>query len=93
MLCVVAGILVLTMRRAATALAIIALALDIAGRIVMAAYGFYPFTSPKQTFSVVTCTLIAAPFAIYRGCKKPRISPGNAARSFRSNDPCARRAL
>ena len=65
----IAGILVLTMRRWAAALAIIALVLDVVGRIAMAAAGFYPLTSSKQIGSIIAGTAIAAAFAIYVGFK------------------------
>jgi hypothetical protein len=62
-----AGALVLTMRRWAAAVAIILLGLDIVGRIVLVMTGLFPTNSPKNTFSIIAGTVIAALFAIYIG--------------------------
>ena len=64
-----AGLLSLTMRKTAAALAIILLVADVIGRIVMVVAGLYPIDSPKQTFAIIFGTAIAAIFAIYIGLK------------------------
>ena len=69
LLYIAAGTLVLRMRRRAAMLAIVALALDIAGRVAMVWAGFYPLTTSKQTFSILAGTFIAAAFAVYVGAK------------------------
>ena len=60
-----AGLLVLTMRKWAAALAIVLLAADIIGRSALVAVGQYPLDSPEQTFAIIAGTAIAAVFAIY----------------------------
>jgi hypothetical protein len=69
MLYVVAGMLLLTRSRRAAMFAIVALALDVAGRIAMVTYGLYPLTSSRQTFSFVTGTIIVAALAVYIALK------------------------
>jgi len=66
---VAAGILILTMRKWAAALAIALLAADVVGRIALVATGLYPTDSFEQTFAIITGTAIAAIFAIYIGWK------------------------
>jgi len=66
---VLAGLLTLTMRKWAAALAIILLALDIIGRIALTVTGLYPTDSFEQTFAIIVGTAIAAIFAIYIGWK------------------------
>jgi hypothetical protein len=63
------GLLVLTMKKRAAALAIVFLIADIAGRAALVATGFYPTDSSKQIFAIVTGTAIVAIFAIYIGLK------------------------
>jgi hypothetical protein len=60
-----AGLLVLSMRRLAAALAIVLLIADIIGRAAMVATGLYPLGSWKQIFSMTLGTSIVAAFAIY----------------------------
>jgi hypothetical protein len=62
---VVAGALVLTMRRWAATAAIVALVADVIGRASMVAAGLFPLTTFKQTFSIVAGTVIAIAFAVY----------------------------
>jgi hypothetical protein len=62
---VAAGLLVLTMKKRAAALAIVLLGADIAGRIALVAVGWYPVDTLLQTIAIVTGTAIAAAFAIY----------------------------
>ena len=62
---VVAGMLVLTMKRWAAALAIVLLGADIVGRIALVATGLYPLSSTENTFGIVAGTVIAALFAVY----------------------------
>ena len=64
---VLAGLLTLTMRKWAAALAIILLVLDIIGRIALTVTGLYPTDSFEQIFAIVIGTAIAAIFAIYIG--------------------------
>jgi hypothetical protein len=64
---VVAGVLFLTMRKWAAALAIILLSFDIVGRLALVMTGLFPTNSPKNTFSIIAGTLIAAIFAVYIG--------------------------
>jgi hypothetical protein len=64
---ILSGLLVLTMRKWAAALAIVCLAADIAGRIALVETGFYPTDSFRQEFAIVTGTAIVAIFAIYIG--------------------------
>ncbi len=64
-----AGLFVLTMRRWAATLALICLALVIAGRISFVAAGLFLLNSFEQTFAIVVGTSIAAIFALYIGFK------------------------
>jgi hypothetical protein len=66
---VVAGLLILTMKKWAAALAIVLLVADIVGRIALVVTGLYPTDSLQQTFAIVAGTVIAAIFAIYIGLK------------------------
>jgi hypothetical protein len=66
---VAAGLLILTMRKFAAAIAILLLGADIAGRIALVVLGLYPMTSFKQSFAIVVGTTIAAVFAVYVGSK------------------------
>lgn len=66
---VVAGLLILTMKKWAAALAIVLLIADIIGRIALVMAGLYPIDSFEQIFAIVMGTAIAAIFAIYIGWK------------------------
>jgi hypothetical protein len=63
------GLLILTMRKWAAALAIVLLIADVAGRIALAGTGLYALTSFRQTFAIVAGTAIAIVFAIYIAAK------------------------
>jgi len=63
------GLLVLTMRKWAAALAIFFLIADIAGRCILIVTGFYPTDSFRQSLAVAAGTAIVAIFAIYVGSK------------------------
>ncbi len=67
---VFAGLLLLTMKKWAASLAIVLLVLDILGRIALVLTGLYPTDTPKNTFAIITGTLIAALFAVYTGWKR-----------------------
>jgi hypothetical protein len=60
-----AGLLILTMKRWAAALAILLLIADIVGRIAMVATGLYPVDSFRQILAMILGTAIVAIFAIY----------------------------
>jgi hypothetical protein len=60
-----AGLLVLSMKRRAAALAIVLLIADIIGRISMVVTGLYPVESLKQTLAIIFGTSIVAAFAVY----------------------------
>jgi hypothetical protein len=62
-----AGLLVLTRRKNAVALALVCLALVVAGRIAVVTTGLFPLGSVKQVFAIVAGTAIAIGFAIYIG--------------------------
>jgi hypothetical protein len=57
------------MQKWAAAAAIVLLGLDIVGRLVLVMTGLFPTDSPKNTFSIIAGTLIAALFAVYIGWK------------------------
>ncbi len=61
----VAGLLILTMRRLAAEIAIVLLIADIVGRIGLVVVGFYPINSTEQDSSIIIGTAIAAIFAAY----------------------------
>jgi hypothetical protein len=61
----VAGLLILSMKRRAAALAIAFLIADIIGRVAMVAMGLYPVNSLKQLVAIILGTSIVAVFAIY----------------------------
>lgn len=61
----VSGLLILSRRRRAAALAIVLLIADIVGRIAMVVTGLYPVDSLKQTFAIFLGTTIVAFFAVY----------------------------
>jgi len=64
-----AGVLVLTLRKPAAAIAIGLLIVDVIGRLVLVATGFYPTDSARNTLSVIVGTIIVFLFAIYIGWK------------------------
>jgi hypothetical protein len=66
---VAAGLLILTMKKWAAALAIALLAVDIAGRIALVVAGLYPTNSLRQTFAIIVGTGIVAIFALYIGLR------------------------
>jgi hypothetical protein len=66
---VIAGLLILTMKKWAAALAIILLAADIIGRIALVGIGLYPLNSLEQYIGIIAGTTIAMIFAIYIGWK------------------------
>ncbi|MGB6430489.1 MAG: hypothetical protein WBF06_07875 [Candidatus Acidiferrales bacterium] len=61
------GLLVLTMKKWAAALAIVFLLTDIAGRAALVGASFYPTNSFRQIFAIITGTVVVALFAIYIG--------------------------
>lgn len=71
---VVAGLLVLAMKRWAATLAIVLLIADIVGRIVLVAAGLYPFNSAEQIFAMIVGTALAAVFAAYIWWKRRSFS-------------------
>ena len=64
-----AGLLILTMKKWAAALAIVLLIADIIGRIALVIIGLYPLNSNEQIIGIISGTVIAAIFAIYIGWK------------------------
>lgn len=62
---VVSGLLILSMKKWAAALAIVLLIADIMGRIALVVAGLYPLTSLEQDAGIVIGTAIAAVFAFY----------------------------
>jgi hypothetical protein len=62
-----AGVLILTMRRWAAALALICLIVVIAGRISLVATGLFPLDTLEQTIAIAVGTGIAVAFTIYIG--------------------------
>jgi hypothetical protein len=66
-----AGLLILSMRRLAAALAILFLVADTVGRVAMVAAGLYPIGSLKQKTAMVLGTSIVAAFALYIRSKWP----------------------
>jgi hypothetical protein len=62
-----AGALVLTMKRSAAILAIVFLAIVVAGRIFLVATGLFPVPSLLQAIAMATGTLIVIGFALYLG--------------------------
>ena len=61
----VAGLLVLTMKRTAVALALVLLIAVIAGRIAMVVTGLFPTDSLRQTVAIALGTSIAIAFTVY----------------------------
>ena len=66
---VIGGLLILTMKKWAAALAIVLLSADIVGRVALVVTGLFPTDSLENTFSIIAGTVIAAIFAIYIGWK------------------------
>jgi len=66
---VVSGLLILTMRKWAAALAIMLLGADIIGRVALVVVGLYPTDSLENTLGIIAGTVIAVIFAIYVGWK------------------------
>jgi hypothetical protein len=66
---VVGGLLILTMKKWAAALAIVLLVADIVGRVSLVVTGLYPLNSLEQDIGIVVGTAIAVVFAIYIGSK------------------------
>jgi hypothetical protein len=66
---ILSGLLVLTRKKWAAALAIIFLIADIVGRIALVVIGFYPADSFRQEFAIITGTAIVGVFAIYIGSR------------------------
>jgi hypothetical protein len=64
-----AGVLVLTMKRRAAALAVLLLATVIVGRVVLVASGLYPTDSAENTLAIIAGTTIVAVFAVYIALK------------------------
>ncbi len=69
LLYVLSGIFILPFKKWGAILAIVCLAVDVAGRVAMVMTGLYPLDSAKQTFAIILGTLIAAVFAVYIGIK------------------------
>ncbi len=64
---ILAGLLVLTMKKWAAILAIAFLGVDITGRIALTLTGLYPTDTFENTFAIIAGTAIAAIFAVYIG--------------------------
>jgi hypothetical protein len=64
-----AGLLILTMRKWAAAIALVLLGPDIIGRLVLIVTGLYPTDSLKNTLSVIAGTVLVALVALYIGWK------------------------
>jgi drug/metabolite transporter (DMT)-like permease len=62
---IIAGLVILTMKRWAATLAVVLLGLDIVGRVVLVATGYYPLDSTENIVGIVGGTAIAVFFAIY----------------------------
>ena len=65
----IAGLLILSMKRWAAAMAIVLLCADIVGRISLVATNLYPLNSTENVIGIVAGTAIATIFAIYIGMK------------------------
>ena len=68
---IMAGVLILSMKKWAAALAIVLLAVDISGRLALVGTGLYPMNSLEQVTAIIIGTAVAAAFAIYVGLKWP----------------------
>lgn len=66
---IVAGLLILTMRKWAASLAIVLLGADVVGRVALVAGGLYPTGSLENALAIIGGTGIAVIFAIYIGWK------------------------
>jgi hypothetical protein len=66
---IIAGLLILTMRKWAAALAIVLLGADIIGRVALVVVGLYPTNSLENTLAIIGGTAVAVIFAIYIGWK------------------------
>lgn len=66
-----AGVLLLTMRRAGAALAVLLLVAIVAGRVALVASGLIPIHSLRQLVSIAAGTSIVALFALYIGWRWP----------------------
>jgi hypothetical protein len=66
---IASGLLILSKRKWAAAIAILLLGFDIMGRIALVITGLYPADTFKQAFAIAAGTAIAAIFAIYIGWK------------------------
>jgi hypothetical protein len=66
---VAAGLLVLTMKKWAAALALALLGADIVGRVALVLTGLYPTDSLKNTLAIIAGTIIVALVALYIGWK------------------------
>jgi len=64
-----AGLLILTMKKWAAAIALVLLGADIIGRLVLVVTGLYPTYSLKHTLSVIAGTVLVALVALYIGWK------------------------
>lgn len=62
---IAAGLLILTMKKWAAALALVLLGADIVGRLVLIFTGLYPTDSLKNTLSVIAGTVLVALVALY----------------------------
>jgi hypothetical protein len=66
---IVAGLLTLTMRKWAAALATVLLGADVIGRVALVMSGLYPTSSLENALAIIGGTGIAVIFAIYIGWK------------------------
>ncbi len=67
-----AGALALVGRRWALDAALVCLGLDVAGRLAMVGFGFFPFDSPRQVFGITVGTLVAIGFGVYLWSQRRR---------------------
>ena len=66
---VLAGLLILTMRKEGAALAIALLGADIIGRVALVVVGLYSTGSLENALGIIAGTVVAVIFAIYIGWK------------------------
>ncbi len=66
---ILAGLLILPMKRWGATLAIVFLIADILGRLVLVATGLYPLNDAENIFGIITGTAIATIFAAYIASK------------------------
>ena len=64
---IVAGLFLLVEKRWAAALAIVLLAGDLLGRVILMITGYYPLGSALQVLAIILGTLMALVFALYIG--------------------------